>query len=205
MSWHKYYRAPLTLEGLLGNLYGQRDFLIEIVSSHPNKVLEVGTGSGGMSIFLSWLGISIVGIDIDPEVVNKAILEANQLHSPAKFEVADTFQLPYGENAFDLIFHQGLLEHFSDDDIRRMLTEQLRVARRVVLSVPNSWYPRKDFGDERLMSKHRWESILSSFNIVKSYYYCPKRFPRPWLWLKPVQYLAVIEKKTGPIPSPSGS
>lgn len=195
MSWHKYYQAPLTLEGLLGNLYSQKDFLVEIVNSQPNKILEVGTGSGGMSIFLGWLGMDITGIDVDSQVVDKARAEAARLHSPAKFRVADTFQLPYSDNTFDLIFHQGLLEHFSDSDIRRMLAEQLRVARRVILSVPNHWYPRRDFGDERLMDKRCWEKILSSFKLVRSYYYSPKRFPRPWLWRKPIQYLAVIERK----------
>ncbi len=178
----------------MGNLYSQKDFLIEIINFRPSKILEVGTGSGGMSIFLGWLGLDITGIDIDPEVVAKAETEAAELHSSAKFEVADTFHLPYGDNTFDLIFHQGLMEHFSDSDIRRILAEQLRVARRVVLSVPNHWYPRRDFGDERLMDKHHWGKILSEFGVTKSYYYSPKRFPRPWLWRRPIQYLAVIER-----------
>jgi SAM-dependent methyltransferase len=194
MNWNKYYQAPLALEGMLGNLYGQREFLFEINNSGSNKILEVGIGSGAMSIFFSWLGKDVTGIDLDSQVVEKAVMENQKFNGHAKFEVADSFHLPYPSNSFDLIFHQGLFEHFSDDEIRRLLAEQLRVARQVIISVPNHWYPVKDFGNERLMSRAQWEKILSPFKLVKSYYYAPKRFPKPWLWRKPIQYLAVVEQ-----------
>jgi len=194
MNWNKYYQAPLTLEGLLGNLHGQKEFLSEIYSSGSRKILEVGTGSGAMGIFFSWLGLEVTSIDIDPEVINRARRESDRFNGHAKFEVADALHLPYPNDSFDLVFHQGLLEHFSDEDIHKILGEQLRVARRVILSVPNQWYPQKDFGDERLMSKSQWDRLLAPFRIVKSYYYSPKRFPHFWIWRAPVQYLAIIEK-----------
>jgi len=193
MDWNKYYQAPLTLEGMLGNLYGQKEFLFEINNSGAKKLLEVGTGSGAMSIFLSWLGLDVTGVDIDPKVVDKATTENQQFNGHAHFAVADTFRLPYPDQSFDLIFHQGLFEHFSDTEIHQMLTEQLRVAKRVIFSVPNAWYPTKDFGNERLMTKTQWEHILSPFKLITSYNYALKRFPRPWLWRKPIQYLAVVE------------
>ncbi|MFH0905263.1 MAG: class I SAM-dependent methyltransferase [bacterium] len=195
MNWHKYYQAPLALEGLLGNLYGQRNFLSEILNSGACKILEVGTGSGAMSIFFSWLGLDVTGIDVDPQVIDKAKQESARLNGRAQFAAADAFQLPYPDNSFELIFHQGVLEHFSDDDIHRMLTEQLRVAPRVVFSVPNQWYPQLDFGNERLMSKANWEKILSPFRVVKSVNYEPRRFPKWYVWRAPVEYMAVIERK----------
>ncbi len=194
MNWHKYYQTPLTLEELLRNLYGQRDFLVEIVGLGPRKILEIGTGTGGMSIFLSWLGFDVTGVDVDSQIVDWAKSAATKLNSSAKFEIADGFKLPYEDNSFDLVFHQGLLEHFSNEEVHRLLSEQLRVAHRVVISVPNHWYPRRDFGNERLLDKNSWEKILSPFRITQSRYYSLKRFPRPWLWRKPIQYLAVIEK-----------
>lgn len=194
MKWNEYYQTPLTLEALLGNLGGQQEFLSEIYCSGGKKLLEVGTGSGAMSIFFSWLGLDVTGIDLDPQVIEKAKRESVKFNGRAKFEVADTFQLPYPDNSFEVVFHQGLLEHFSDEDIHRMLTEQLRVAPKVILSVPNFWYPTRDYGNERLLTQTQWENILSPFKITKSYYYAPKRFPRPWLWRRPIQYLAVIER-----------
>ncbi|MFA5010145.1 MAG: class I SAM-dependent methyltransferase [Patescibacteria group bacterium] len=195
MNWNKYYQTPLTLEGLFSNLHGQKEFLSEIFNSGGKRLLEVGTGSGAMSIFLSWLGLDITGIDLDPQVIAKAKVESARFNGKADFMVADTFHLPFPDNSFDVIFHQGLLEHFSDDDIRRILAEQLRCAPTVIVSVPNHWYPKKDYGNERLMNQAQWEAILAPFKVEKSYYYSLKRFPRPWLWRKPIQYLAVITRK----------
>src|SRR5688572_6010205 len=178
MDWNSYYQENLNLPGILGNLHAHRDFLNHLISSKPHRILEIGSGSGAMSIFLSWLGFEVVSIDLDPKVIDKAKEENTRWNGRATFEVADTFALPYLDQSFDIIFHQGLLEHFSDSEIRKMLTEQLRVAEKVVFSVPNHNYPRKDFGNERLMTKREWEQILSPFRITLSQDYLMKRFPK---------------------------
>lgn len=196
-SWNQYYSAPLTLDGVIRNLYGQKDFLSAIYDLGAHKMLEVGTGSGAMSIFFSWLGLEVTGVDVDPQVIQKAQAEAARFNGRAKFEVADTFHLAYPNQSFDLIFHQGLLEHFSDEDIHRMLKEQLRVARRVAFSVPNRWYPRRDFGNERLMSQKQWENILRPYQVVKSGHYSLKFFPKWYLPRAPIQYMAIIEQPNG--------
>ena len=87
------------------------------------------------------------------------------------FKKADAFNLPFDDDSFDVCFSQGFLEHFSDDDIRKLLREQLRVSRKVLFSVPSFWYPRQDFGDERLMKKEDWLRILSEFKLEKASYY----------------------------------
>lgn len=195
MDWNQYYQAPLTIEEITGNLFGQKELLAEIYNSGAKTILEAGTGSGAMSIFFSWLGRDVTGIDLDARVVEKAKAENQRFGGRAKFVVADTFHLPFPDQSFDLIFHQGLLEHFSDAEIRQILTEQLRCAKTVVVSMPNLWYPTKDYGNERLMTQAQWEAIFAPFQVVKSYYYSPKRFPRPWLWRRPIQYLAVIKAR----------
>lgn len=194
MNWNKYYQAPLSLEGLLGNLHGQKEFLVAIANLPATKLLEVGTGSGGMSIFFSWLGRDVTAIDIDPDVIAKAKTEAGRFNGHVSFEVADAFKLPYPDQSFDVVFHQGLFEHFSDDEIHQMINEQLRVARQVVFSVPNQYYPTKDYGNERLMSRAQWEAILAPYKIIRSEYYSPKRFPKWYLFRPNIQYLAIIEQ-----------
>lgn len=196
MKWRNYYKSPLTVSTLLGNLYGQRDFLSAIHSLSPKTVLEVGTGSGGMAIFLSWLGMRVTSIDIDQQILSQAEEAQTALGGSAKFEMADGFNLPYGANQFDLAVHQGLLEHFSDAEIRQLLDQQLACCRQVMFSVPNNLYMRKDFGNERLMPKARWEEILSPYKILLSKTYSPKRFPRFYIPKAHIQYMALIEKKS---------
>ena len=199
MKWNKYYQAPLYLEGLLSNLYGQKEFLVAIVGTKDRKILEAGVGSGAMSTFFSWLGFDVTGVDIDPEVVTKAKIESGRFNGSAKFEVADTFHLPYPNQSFDLVFHQGLLEHFSDEDIHKILNEQLRVAKQVVFSVPNYRYARRDFGNERLMTKAQWEKILHPYWVTTSCYYSLKFFPKWYLPRVKIQYMAIVKKKR-PVP-----
>lgn len=193
MSWSDYYQEPIAVEALLGNLYGQRDFLGAIHRSGAKTILEVGSGSGGMAIFLSWLGLSVTSIDIDPQVIEKAKLENERLHGRVDFIVADGFKLPFPERQFDLVIHQGLLEHFSDEEIHQFLNEQLRCAKQVLFSVPNHLYMKRDFGNERLMDKKGWERILSPYRIQKSEYYSPKRFPKWFIPKAKIQYMALIE------------
>src|SRR3990172_4714348 len=163
MDWNQYYQTPLTLEEMLGNLFGQKELLAEIYNSEAKTILEAGTGSGAMSIFFSWLGRDVTGVDLDPKIIEKAEAENQRFGGRAKFVVADTLRLPFPDRSFDLIFHQGLLEHFSDAEIHQILTEQLRCAPTVVVSMPNYWYPKKDYGNERLMSKAEWDAIFAPF------------------------------------------
>lgn len=196
MSWNEYYKKEFGVRDLFGNLYGQKEFADELAhQSCDSKFLEVGSGSGTFAIFLSWLGFKVVSIDLDAKVLEGARTNAQKFNAQVSFQVADTFKLPFVDNSFDVIFHQGLLEHFKDDDIRRMLDEQLRVAKRVIFSVPNNFYPRKDFGDERLMTKLAWENILNKYKIIKSQNYSLKRFPKFFIYRANIQYMAVIETK----------
>ena len=195
MDWSHYYHEPLTLKSLLGNLYGQRDFLDAIAETKAQTILEVGSGSGGMAIFLSWLGLGVTSIDIEASVTQKATAENKRLNGSASFVVADGFNLPFTPHQFDLAIHQGLLEHFSNEDIHRLLDEQLRVAKQVLFSVPNANYMRQDFGNERLMTKAQWEAILSPYRIIQSEEYSPKRFPKFFLPRANIQYMALITTK----------
>lgn len=195
LSWSNYYKKIPNIEKFIGNLYGQKEFIQKIVSLNPKKILEVGGGSATMSIFLSYLGIDVTAIDIDKKLLKKQEKITKRYNAKINIQYADAFKLPYKKNEFDLVFHQGLLEHFSDKDIYRLLDENLRVAPVVVFSVPNNFYPKKDFGDEHLMSKTYWEKILRDYNLVYSVNYSKKIFPKFYLPRAKIHYMAVIKRK----------
>lgn len=194
-EWDAYYPQELSINVFVGNLFGQRDFLSEVFTPQGGKnVLEVATGTSTMSIFGAWLGFTMTSIDINPTIIARAQALAEKLQLKINYQVADAFALPFPDNSFDTVFHQGLFEHFSDDDIRAMLDEQLRVARRVVFSVPNFLYPTRDLGNERLMRKEAWERILKGYKITRSVYYSPKIFPKFYIPRAKIQYMLVIAK-----------
>lgn len=194
MTWSNYYDRALTVDDMLGNLYGQRHYLSTIMEQRPKKLLEIGSGTGAMSIFLSWLGVDVTSVDIEPAVTEQARVANSEMNGTAKFEVGDGFHLAYPDDSFDAVFHQGLFEHFSNEDIQAMVREQLRVAPKLIVSVPNHLYPKQDYGNERLMTKKQWEQIFSPFKITTSEYYSPKRLPKWYIWRAPIQYLVILER-----------
>jgi len=175
MGWEQYYKErSLSLERYINNIWDHKPLLIEVASSGRN-ILEVATGTGNLSIFLSHLGYNVVSIDNNDGVLKMARYNNANFKGGVTFKKADAFSLPFGDDSFDICFSQGFFEHFADDDITKLLREQLRVSRKVLFSVPSFWYPRQDFGNERLVRKEDWLRILSEFKLEKASYYSGRK------------------------------
>ena len=160
--WGKFYSKSYDLDYLIRNVSCHREMFDLVYEEKPKKILEVGSGTGSMSTFLSYLGYEVISLDNDSKVLSKAKNLARKLNGKVKFILNDAFNIPFGDNYFDLVFHQGLLEHFSDAHIYKLLDEQLRVAKAIVLSVPNNLHGHQDFGDERLLPNSFWDKLLKS-------------------------------------------
>ena len=188
-------------------LYKHSLLFQEINKEKPIKILEVGTGTGSMSIFLSHLGYEVRAIDNNIELLNRAQTLNRKMNGNARFVFCDAFKIKekIWPNKFDVVFSQGFFEHFRDEDIKRLLNEQLEVGKTIFFSVPSNFYPKKDFGDERLLDTNQWQKILRCFPVEYVRYY--GRYPIEWkkaLWnlmseprkpvLKPLHILAKIKK-----------
>lgn len=198
-GWSGFYDAAdelVQLERVLSEWATHREFLAAIVGRGPRRVLEVGAGTGRMSVFLSHLGMEAVGLDRDEALVARARQVNAALNGRASFLCGDAFALPFPADAFDLAFHQGLLEHFDDAAIVALLREQLRVAPLVALSVPNRHYRRRDVGDERHLSRARWEALLGDFRLLESRDYCTTHV-KAWYGRRrrPVMYMALLARR----------
>jgi len=175
MGWEQYYKErSLSLERYINNIWDHKPLLIEVASSGRN-ILEVATGTGNLSIFLSHLSYNLVSIDNNDSVLKIAQQNNANFKGGVAFKKADAFNLPFNDDSFNVCFSQGFFEHFADDAIRKLLREQLRVSSKVLFSVPSFWYPRQDFGDERLMKKEDWMRILSEFKLEKACYYSGRK------------------------------
>ncbi len=58
---------------------------------------------------------------------------SSNIRGEVTFKKADAFNLPFDDDSFDVCFLQGFFKHFADDDIGKLLGEQLRFSRKVVL------------------------------------------------------------------------
>ena len=100
----------------------------------PARALEVGCGSGYMTLAVAATGVpTVVGCDIDVERygggTGRRQLWERLVPSGAevRFEHADAASLPYEDASFDLVFSSSVLEHVRDP--RRVLGELRRVLR----------------------------------------------------------------------------
>lgn len=131
-----------------------------------DRALEVGAGSGISCMLLKRLCPKkvVVATDITDHScqVMRDLAKSLDIHVPV--QKADTLALPFEDKSFDIVFSEGMLEHYEDDWILAALREQARVGDAVLVSVPLEFYMltfRSAHGDERLMHKMEWLDLLT--------------------------------------------
>jgi ubiquinone/menaquinone biosynthesis C-methylase UbiE len=173
----------------INEVYDNSDRIINQVKSLATplagkKILEVGAGTGRDSLILCDAGAEVTVLDY----ADNSLLLMKQLFSSNVQNVelikGDAFHLPIKDNYFDLVFHQGLLEHFKDP--QPILNENFRILKPgglILVDVPqkyhiytiikhilialNKWFAgwETEFTIQEL--EHKVKS--AGFEIVKSY------------------------------------
>jgi SAM-dependent methyltransferase len=169
-SWDSHYVQKTTFYALFASAAIHWPFLLEVYRNTKTAVLEIGCGRGVHSIFLSYLVPIVVGVDNNVKLVGKAREDNSRFRGRARFLLRDAFKLDFPDGAFDVCFSQGFMEHFTNEEIRQLIEEQLRIAKIIVASVPSVFYSTKDRGDERLMSIEEWREVLKNFSTNMFYY-----------------------------------
>jgi ubiquinone/menaquinone biosynthesis C-methylase UbiE len=91
-------------------------------------VLEIGVGMG--ADHLEWAKSqprSLTGIDLTPRAVGLTRARLDTYGFPGRVECADAEQLPFDDNAFDVVYSWGVLHHSPRTD--RAISEVFRVLR----------------------------------------------------------------------------
>ena len=165
MSWEKWLnekRFTLFRTAIL-----QEQFVECIMDHTPARgsILEAGFGFGTTIELLRDLGYDIKGFDLEEVAVQNCEslypLLKNRLY------VADILTDSAYPTPVDTIIHQGVLEHFSDVEIRKILNIQSCNANRIVFDVPNNQRQNlQDEGDKtRFESPEFWEEIIDSVGL----------------------------------------
>ncbi len=101
----------------------------KIADVRGKKILEIGAGTGRDSFPFVELGAEVYQLDysFNSLKIMKKIAEEEKMD--VKIVGGDTFMLPFKDETFDIIFHQGLLEHFRYAKAEALLKENIRVLK----------------------------------------------------------------------------
>ena len=95
-------------------------------SKGVKKVLDLGCGSGRNFFYLNKEGFKVYGIDI----AENGILQIKKNIPNAKAIVGDVFsKLPYPDNHFDAIVSIQVLQHSTEEKIKKSIDEVFRILR----------------------------------------------------------------------------
>lgn len=166
--WADIYSKKISAQGPLNYVAKkarEKKVLIEtIVRNTPEggRILEAGCGTGAISIYLSSLGYDVLALDADEEVLKLASDTSRNFPQMPRFVLGDITQLGYAKDSFDLSFSNGVLEHFSDGDILKVLRQQSESCKRVIFSVPSVYFrpEEKIYGNERFLARKKWRGLI---------------------------------------------
>ena len=82
------------------------------------KVLDLGCGSGWLSVFISKYGFDVTGVDIAKPAIELGKTWAQEDNATVNFLVGDLLNLPFKEGSFDAIVCNSVLEHFRLDQAK---------------------------------------------------------------------------------------
>lgn len=92
------------------------------------KILEVGAGTGRDSFELARAGAKVFILDYSEKSLSISSELAMQAQNNLFLIQGDAFNAPFPDETFDIVFHQGLAEHFKDPLL--LLKENVRLLKK---------------------------------------------------------------------------
>lgn len=157
-DWETFWREKENVEHVYSNEDRILRNLLKIGDLRGKRILEIGAGTGRDSFPLIRHGAQVVQLDYADNSLRILKRLADDLQLPAIIVGGDTFQLPFPDETFDVVFHQGLLEHFRYVQAEALLKENIRVLKKggvLLVDVPQRYHPYT-LAKHLLMALNKW-------------------------------------------------
>jgi ubiquinone/menaquinone biosynthesis C-methylase UbiE len=115
------------------------DLLSRFAGQAPRRVLDVGCGTGFLALGFAELGHTVTGIDLSPQMIDRARRKAEQAGKEVDFHECDAAALDSADETYDVVVARHVIWNLPDPE--RGVAEWLRVLRpggRLVL-IEGKW------------------------------------------------------------------
>jgi len=139
--WQRYWSEREEIEDVYSNEERISKQLSPLVKDGGTRVLEVGAGSGRDSVTLARQGATVIVLDYVPSSLKTAGRVAEAAGCDVLLICGDATKMPIRDDCLDIVFHQGLMEHFKDPN--PLLEENRRVLKsggHVLVDVPQKYH-----------------------------------------------------------------
>ncbi|MDH4036664.1 MAG: class I SAM-dependent methyltransferase [Candidatus Krumholzibacteria bacterium] len=151
--WDRFWATSPGLEDTYANDGRLVAYLVSQLDVRGRRVLEVGAGTGRDSLDLASRGAEVWTVDYSDESLELTRAAAGDR---LRIVCGDALALPFANESFDIVFHQGLLEHFRQP--LDLLAENHRVLRTggcLLVDVPQRYHYYTAM-KHALMAADRW-------------------------------------------------
>jgi SAM-dependent methyltransferase len=136
--WDEFWASSPGMEDVYANDDRLVRFLLARIDVRGKSVLEVGAGTGRDSLALARAGARVIAFDYSDQSLR---LIGSIAGEEMDVVCGDALALPFAEASFDVVFHQGLLEHFRrPQDLLRENHRVLRAGGFLLVDVPQRWH-----------------------------------------------------------------
>jgi SAM-dependent methyltransferase len=151
--WDEFWASSPEMADVYANDDRLVAFLLSRLDVNGKRVLEVGAGTGRDSLALAKRGARVVTVDYSDQSLR---LTHGVAGSQLDIACGDALALPFADASFDIVFHQGLLEHFRAPlDLLRENHRVLKPGGHLLVDVPQRWH-YYTLMKHALMAVNRW-------------------------------------------------
>jgi ubiquinone/menaquinone biosynthesis C-methylase UbiE len=126
-DWLLRFYDPVTK--LLGTEAAHRELLAQARLKPEHRVLEIGCGTGNLTVLVKRLcpAATVVGLDPDPKALARAGQKTERAAVSIRLERGFADQLPFPDGSFDRVLSAFMLHHLKADEKKGALSEARRV------------------------------------------------------------------------------